>query len=522
MKKILCIIIITYFSSLFAFSEILHGVTTLIGYHNNVFTYEGLKYNACSIDLLGGYSVEYYPNYGSILGFALAVDTGPCISIYEHISDSNILKTNRYVNKKRDLNFGWDISTDIGINFRIPIKDLNSKTFSYIRLGGMYRALSLDVNTSDNKNTIRSEFDWQQTISAFAEIGRFTTNCGEISLRFAYAFLESTKMTNNNFIMPKSFGILFSWKPYMWRTEFSSDRAWIKKNTEKQLLETRNENVYSNKYRLFRTESVTISNILSNEEANKLLEKYKNQIDEDFFSFNLTGLYYRRIDDFDQKNWLSNSDPFIREITFIKHTKSEEENYNSKGKETEPLPFYTYEDKEKALEMIITEYEYRKEQKKIETEQQLVAKEEHAAIYAKILATKQPAKLVEYIYGYRETEFFNENVYLDIARIISNNKNITLTNLPNINNPYNLDKKTIYYANTIQVIQWTGNGTFLAETDTGDYIFIRNVYDISQINDVIQNTYLKYQGTYEYNSVGQGYKVVPEFDLLYNFDGPEM
>lgn len=177
---------------------------------------------------------------------------------------------------------------------------------------------------------------------------------------------------------------------------------------------------------------------------------------------------------------------------------------------------------ERKAEEVRLAAERKAEQKKIETEQQLVAKKEHAAIYAKILATKQPAKLVEYIYGYRGTELFNENVYLDIARIISNNKNITLTNLPNINNPYNLDKKTIYYANTIQVIQWTGNGTFLAETDTGDYIFIRNVYDISKINDVIQNTYIKYQGTYEYNSVGQGYKVVPEFDLLYNFDGPEM
>ena len=49
-------------------------------------------------------------------------------------------------------------------------------------------------------------------------------------------------------------------------------------------------------------------------------------------------------------------------------------------------------------------------------------------------------------------------------------------------------------------------------------IYIRSVYDLSAIDKHADCVYLRYAGTFEYNSISAGVQVVPQFDLIYNIE----
>ena len=87
--------------------------------------------------------------------------------------------------------------------------------------------------------------------------------------------------------------------------------------------------------------------------------------------------------------------------------------------------------------------------------------------------------------------------------------------LPEISNPYSLDKSCIYFAQGISVYQWTGKGTFLANSSERELLYIRSVYDLSTIEKYGNSVFLRYAGVFEYNSISAGVQVVPQFDLIY-------
>ena len=88
-------------------------------------------------------------------------------------------------------------------------------------------------------------------------------------------------------------------------------------------------------------------------------------------------------------------------------------------------------------------------------------------------------------------------------------------NLMETRNPFAFDKNKVYYCNSgISVFQYVDELSFLAEVEYGEKLFI-TTKQIKNIHDNLKNCFLKYIGTYSYQSAGNALIVVPKFELLY-------
>ncbi len=526
MKKIIiCLISILINVSLF--SESIKGINLGIGYRNNNFDSDGIEFKDNYAVYLLGYDYTLYPNYNSSIGFSI----NPML-----FYNSNLFGVTASINSNnlpKDYKGKWAISgqiggfTDIALNFRIPT-DISKKYF-FIRTGGIFQISNFKAVAStsywghEEKDEV---YDGSQiTVSGMIELGwqPRDTFSSRFSINFFYDLITKNPMTGNNFIHPNSFGIMLLWQPWYSRREFKKDKQIIEEyeNNQKQRI-TRmleKEDKYSKYYDLYDMKRTSVRDIdyLENSILNNG-KKYDNSI----FDIPLNVYYYRRRNETDS-DWLEYSEPFIREIKFTRHTLSDGEpgtnNYILREEEIVTLAFVTDEDKQKAFTEIEQEYYSMREWNKRFADNNRLAEERQNALYITAVNSKDAKKLADYIRKNSEELYFKNEAYNEIAKIVSKNKNIQIKKLPSIPNPYSLDKNYIYIANRISVQQWTGNGTFLAKTDKGDMIFIRNVYDISAIGTNINTAYLKYAGSFEYNSTGAGIQVVAQFDLLYNIDG---
>lgn len=142
-------------------------------------------------------------------------------------------------------------------------------------------------------------------------------------------------------------------------------------------------------------------------------------------------------------------------------------------------------------------------------------KDTQKKLYDAAVASRSVSKLADYIYKNYYERYFNRSSYGELAKLLAKDNNIQLKELPEISNPYSLDKSCIYFAQGISVYQWTGKGTFLANSSERELLYIRSVYDLSTIEKYGNSVFLRYAGVFEYNSISAGVQVVPQFDLIY-------
>lgn len=122
---------------------------------------------------------------------------------------------------------------------------------------------------------------------------------------------------------------------------------------------------------------------------------------------------------------------------------------------------------------------------------------------------------------------------LEIDKILLNQYEIDSIldlNIGHNTNPYGLRKDVLYYTYGISVVQWLSPESFLADIDSSVSILgrgkvkihIRNCYafnaenieNLSVVNDSCYHVYLRYNGTFSYNSAAQVYETVPSFDIV--------
>ncbi len=183
------------------------------------------------------------------------------------------------------------------------------------------------------------------------------------------------------------------------------------------------------------------------------------------------------------------------------------------------LKISTEEEKQEALNEIILEYNIQNEIKKRTIENELLKKAKQAKLFNAAVSSRNINIIADYIKDNYDQEYFDYSAYNEIAKLLDKNPDVELKNLPAISNPYGLDRNCIYLANDIYLYQWTGNGTFLAKDFYNDLIYIRTVYDLTGIEQYTDNVFLRYAGTFEYNSISAGIQVVPQFDLIFNIKG---
>ena len=505
-KKILVAICILFFG-VSAFAESLKGlVLTPPSYRSSNFSYEGIEHKASFITTMAGIFYTFYPSYASFWGLSINSDIGADFAVYKSISDDGRNSMYHYINSDNTESSRFIFDTELALNFRKPVKNLD-KSFTYLRLGGLFHGAAFDAQQERNKDSYKEYYDgnpsereisiFQRTFGAFAELGK-NYGAGEVALKFTYDFLTASEMTDDKFIKPNSFGIMFTWKPLAFRKEFSRDAAYLQTLVD-------NEDVHNGNFKVYETKEEKINGSSVSVE------------------------YARRAN-----NWWASSEwigePFAHKISFattqLGSGKPGSDEYVQTTSEKVTMPFYTEEEKATAYKALeeeaerLQELERRKaENERIAQEKEIIEQKNNDSLYKKAVASKNLKELTNYIKQNRESKYFHEEAYLEIAKLLGGN-NTALKELPDITNPYNLDRSGLYYAYRISVYQWIGGGSFLAETSDGNFIFIRNVYDISKIDSLIQNAYLRYKDTFEYNSTGLGKQVVAEFDLLYSFDFP--
>ena len=529
MKKKIFVTICLLICGVSVFAEHLLGFNFGTGYRNNNFEYEDFTHNVGYWTNFMGFTYTFYPSYTSPLGFSLYTNfLGLDVPISRDISDTgrnsnyHYVENYNYPDDAHSEHLRYSLSIDTALNFRFPVKDFD-KSFTYLRLGGNYQLSTFDMRMERNNDapgnlSYEKDVDGiQNSFGAFAEIGR-NYGKGEVSLKFVYDFLLKSELTNNEYIKPNSFGIVFSCRPKTWRIESKKDKAYMQKILH-------SEDVYSkDKYKLYDTKRITLGNVAYFAE---FVSDSNIDFKEDFFDTPLSLEYYRRFyETIDYDYWVENAKPFAREIFFTMHELSNakpgtDEYISVKTKEVK-LPFYADADKKAAFNALVEDYNRMQELERRKAENESIAQDKADELYKKALSTKSLSEVIKYINENRGHRYFHEEAYAEVAKLVTGNKNVSLTDLPYISNPYSLEKGSLYYAPDISVYQWTGNGSFLAKISEDEYpyklIFIRNVYDVSKIGEYIQNAYLRYRGTYEYNSTYAGVQVVAEFDLVYSFN----
>lgn len=538
-KQLFAIMILIFMVSNKAFSESLLGLNFGTGYRNNNFEYNGLKHNINYVPLFIGGTYTFYPSYRSIFGFSTYINIGPDVSIGSNISGKSNVPYYHYTTQKEEKNSKlqssgahtrYTFNTGLALNLRLPVTTIY-KSFTYMQFGGVFQRSTWNMNMVKNMDApVHLYLSYQKKISCaqnsfslFAEIGQ-NYGMGEVSVQFVYDLFSKSELTDNRYIRPKSFSIIFSCRPLTWRIERQKDETSIQKILEK-------EDVYSKKYRLYDEQRAKVGDIPFFVET---ILNSEDKFDDSILDIPIITEYYRRwwhpyliFED-----WYEFSVPFIRTIRFTKHKLSNgipgTDEYLEYSADVVSLPFYTEIEKQKAFEAIVEEYKCLQQHENRVLRNIFIAEntrenqrkneeERYKTLYNDAIASKNIDTIAEYIKENRYSGYFYDDAYNEIARLLTKNNNIKLQELLSISNPYNLEKNCIYLDKHLSVQQWTGNGTFLAKTGTGDLVYIRNVYDLSAVKSSGQNAYLKYIGTYEYSSVGAGLQVVAKFDLIYSF-----
>jgi hypothetical protein len=143
--------------------------------------------------------------------------------------------------------------------------------------------------------------------------------------------------------------------------------------------------------------------------------------------------------------------------------------------------------------------------------------------YQEALNTPGLDVLVEYIKKNWRDEYFNRDSYIEIARRLTNNKDVKYTEINYINeNPYAFEKDIIYFCDgqsTFGITQWMDKGILATIRDTP--LFIESVPNIKAINGrAIRNAYMRYKGTTKMIYANGAEKILPVFDILYHFYKP--
>ena len=533
-KQLFAIMILIFMVSNKAFSESLLGLNFGTGYRNNNFEYNGLKHNINYVPLFIGGTYTFYPSYRSIFGFSTYINIGPDVSIGSNISGKSNVPYYHYTTQKEEKNSKlqssgahtrYTFNTGLALNLRLPVTTIY-KSFTYMQVGGIFQHSIWDMNMVKNMDApVHLYLSYQKKISCaqnsfslFAEIGQ-NYGMGEVSVQFVYDLFSKSEMTDNRYIRPNSFSIIFSCRPLTWRIEGQNDKTSIQKILAK-------EDVYSEKYRLYDEQMAKVGDIPFFVET---ILNSENKFEDSILDIPIITEYYRRWWSYlIFENWYGASEPFIRTIRFTQHKLSNgilgTDEYLEYSEDEVSWPFYTEAEKQKAFEAIVAEYDCLQQHENrvrqnifIAENQRKIEEEKYNTLYNDAITSKNIDTIAEYIKENRYSGYFFNDAYNEIAKILTKNDNIKLQELLSISNPYSLDKNCIYLDKYLSVHQWTGDGTFLAKTGTGELVYIRNVYDLSAVKSSGQNAYLKYIGTYEYSSVGAGLQVVAKFDLIYSF-----
>ena len=533
-KKILCAIL-AVFTSVSLFAESIHGFNLITGYKSNSFEYDNLIFDSNIWRLSLGYSYQFYPNYNSVVGFMISPNVGFDIPFGTKIENNG---SKSKVNSKYNTDMLYPVffNTDLALNFRIP-RGLE-KGFPYIRLGTTWQTSFFQLK-EDVEYFADSVSGSQQNLSAFIELGFqprhyedysesgfdtfFTYYRSDISIRFIYDFLTKNPLTDDNWIGASNFGIMLIWKPWQRSTEHQKDKeafANYKEKRKQEIISTRDKaDVHSKQFKLVEKKDCKVEDI---EYLAMSIINGDRHFDNSFLEIPVTAEFYRQTTA-DGNYWLEFSEPFLRDITFIKHTlgngKVGTEEYITCSEEKITLPFYTEEEKEKAFKVLVEEYDVRQQQKARIAENRRLAEENQKKLFNAAVASKSLSKLTDYIKKNWDERHFQYSAFEEVAKLLAKDSGVKMKRLPySITNPYNLDRNCIYIEDQLSVYQWTGRGTFLAQTSEGIMIYIRSVYDLSTIDKYADCVYLRYAGTFEYNSISAGVQVVPQFDLIYNIE----
>lgn len=278
-------------------------------------------------------------------------------------SDYHYIGEDKYIGKSEILSFGFD--ADVALDFRFPVKELD-KSFSYLRLGGTYRIASWDAWMVYNSNSVpywlehaKSVSGWQNSFGILAEIGHNYGN-GDVSLKFIYDLFIKSEMTGNEFIKPKSFGILFSCRPKTWRIQTAKDKEYLYSLIK-------DEDVFDNsKYKHYTTEKVSVGDVRKFADLNKNLEI---PFGEKFLNLPIEIAYFARYysDNEGYEKFYDFSKAFPRNISFIFHElgdgKPGTEKYITYSTKKVTLPFYTEDERNNAFNILVEDYKRMKQQK---------------------------------------------------------------------------------------------------------------------------------------------------------------
>jgi hypothetical protein len=182
-----------------------------------------------------------------------------------------------------------------------------------------------------------------------------------------------------------------------------------------------------------------------------------------------------------------------------------------------------------SIEGLLTYHEAREKQNQEKAKQTQEREEQEARetlakhiamdnVYATAVSSQGIELLKEYINTYAGDDHFNADSYLEIARRITRNNNITLEMLYTAPNPYAFSEGVVYYGGTLSVNQWIDKkavayiSSFIR--DDGNIIVIKSFPDISKIGHVIQHSFLRYAGVTKIGLSNGGTIERPTFDLL--------
>jgi len=341
-KKILCAIL-AVFTSVLLFAESYKGLNAALGYRNNNFNTDDIEFKDKYFPLVLGWNYTYYPSYNSFWGFSINPMIAYNVSLSgesnENINGSNADKytfsdEGYYLEKEVwETKNQFALYTDLAVNFRISPKYRNG--FFFLRTGGAFQIGNFSATDKlrfQNKNYYSRidyeneysgaqttfsgvlELGWQPALSEYADFF-----FGNVSVRFVYDFLTKNPMTDGEFIHPNSFGIMLVCELGAGK-ESKKDKeilARYEENKKQELLAMQaNEDRYSKNFKLVEKKDCKVENI--EYLATHILNSDRH-FDNSFLEIPVTAEFYRQTTA-DGNYWLEFSEPFLRDITFTKHT----------------------------------------------------------------------------------------------------------------------------------------------------------------------------------------------------------
>jgi hypothetical protein len=152
-----------------------------------------------------------------------------------------------------------------------------------------------------------------------------------------------------------------------------------------------------------------------------------------------------------------------------------------------------------------------------EREKNLQKKSNMDTMYENALKSNGVDLIVEYIKANRWKNYFNEDSYVEIARRITNNRNVLFKKIYTAQNPYAFDKNIVYYCDTLVVENFIQKQIIAYIIGDGNFIVVEKVPDIKKIGRYIFLAYLRYSGSAIVTWSNGRTKELPSFDLIYYY-----